>query len=183
MKGFFTKNESLIGSTELLTNMNGGMLMKSASVVQLLKIGHFLFQKQGLLKKIVAVKHDFFEDEINAILQMVLIHTGIVRMKGNHIYIVNTDHYEHIAMMFLNYCNNHISEEEMIDVMNLLKMDVVQVIKGTQANSVDSYLLHELKKLLQIKRSKLGKFFDSISLFIRAEMRLILLEIDELTAN
>jgi hypothetical protein len=159
------------------------MLMKSASVVQLLKIGHFLFQKQGLLKKIVAVKHDFFEDEINAILQMVLIHMGIVCVKGNHIYIVNTDHYEHISMMFLHYCNDTISEEEMIDVMNMLKLDVVQVIIGDEAKSMDAYLLLELKKLLQKKRRKLAKLFDSVSLFIRAEMRLILLEIDELTTN
>jgi hypothetical protein len=183
MKGIFPKCKSLKEVKELLTTMNGGMLMKSASVVQLLKIAHFLFQKQGLLKNIVAVKHDFFEDEINAILQMVLIHTGIVRVKGNHIYIVNTDHYEHLSKMFINYCHNHISEEEMIDVMNLLKLDDAQVIKDTKAKSVDSYLLLELKKLLQLKRSKLGKFLDSISLFIRAEMRLILLEIDELTAN
>jgi hypothetical protein len=157
--------------------------MRSASVVQLLKIGHFLFQKQGLLKKVVGLKHDFFEDEVNAILQLILIHTGIIHVQGDHIYIIHTDHYEHLSVMFFDYCKDKISEEEMIDIMHLLKMDDIQVIEGMEAKSVDRFLLLELKNLLLKKRTKLAKVLGSVSLFIRAEMRLILLEIEELSTN
>lgn len=168
--------------------MNGGMLMRSASVVQLLKIGHFLFQRQSMLKRIVGDKYEFFKDEINSILQIILIYMGIVRGKENSSHIVNTEHYEYLANMYWSYCQNKITEEEMIDTILMLKLDSVEIYVGigerkANLNSLDTYLLQELKDLLHIKRVKLNKFLDGLSLFIRAEMRLILLELEEIMGH
>jgi hypothetical protein len=159
--------------------------MKSASVVQLLKIGRFLFQQQYLFKKISGVKYDFFKDEMNTLLQMILIYMGIVRGKDNFIYIINTDHYEYMTMMFWRYCKSEISEEEMIDHIHILKMDEIQIFEAngeivTNVYSTDSiHVLCELKNLLHLKRMKLNKFIDGLTDFIKAEIKLIHVVLEE----
>jgi hypothetical protein len=166
--------------------MNGGMLMKSASVIQLLKIGHFLFQKQTMFKNFLEVKYDFFKDEMNTILQIILIHMGIVRGGDQSIYVPNTDHYEYVTDMFWSYCKSEISEEEMIDFIHVLKMDEVQIIQAhgeviVNSSATDSlFVFFELKNLLNLKRMKVNKVMDGLADFIRAEMKLVHVALEEL---
>ncbi|MFD2445004.1 hypothetical protein ACFSO7_13620 [Bacillus sp. CGMCC 1.16607] len=163
--------------------------MKSASVVQLLKIGRFLFQQQYLIKKISGVKYDFFKDEMNALLQMILIYMGIVRGKDNFIYIINTDHYEYITMMFWRFCKGEIYEEEMIDHIHILKMDEVQIIEVNGQIVKNSFptdsmhVLYELKNLLYLKRIKLNKFIHGLTDFIKAELKQIHIVLEKLDRN
>lgn len=162
--------------------------MNSASVVQLLQVGHFLFQKQHKFEKCFGVKYDFFKEEINSLLQMILVHMGIVRGKDKFIWVVNTEHYLYVTSMFWNYCKNLISEEEMIDLIHVLKMDVVQIFEENGDSVIHSNLdsvnkLFDLKNLVHLNRNKLNKFLDELSDFIRKEIKMIHEALEELGKN
>jgi hypothetical protein len=150
------------------------MLMKSAPVVQLLRVGHFLYQKKYMFKKFTGVKYDFFKEEIHSLLQVILIHMGIIRRKDKFFYVMNTDNYEYVISMFWDYCKDAISEEEMVELINVLKMDEVRIIEAIGESviiTIDSInVLNELKNLIDLKRNKLSKFIDDLSGFIRDEI-------------
>lgn len=159
--------------------------MKSAPVVQLLRVGHFLHQKQYMFKKLTGVRYDFFKEEINSLLQVILIYMGIIRRKDKFIYVVNTDNHEYVTCMFWNYCKDHISEEEMVDLINVLKMDEVRIIEAIGESvtiTLDSInVINELKNLFDLKRNKLNKYIDGLSEFICDEINSIPIALEEIS--
>jgi hypothetical protein len=161
------------------------MLMKSASLVQLLKDWHLLYQNYNIQKPFLNVKHEFSKDEMNAILQIILGYMGILQRKDYSLHIENMDHYEYVKKMFWRFCHDKISDEEMVDVINVLKTDEVQIIeiegsKVTIYQTTDSIsLLSELKNHLHLKRRKLNKYMLDVTDFIGTKIKMISVALEE----
>jgi len=161
--------------------------MKTTSMVQLLEVGNFLFRKQIQFKKTFDVEYEFLANEIKLVLQIILSSMEILQgdSDGKNIYVVHTDHYEHLTQAFFAYCNDKITTDEMVDLIHALKLEEKHVINGaplssdyTHSHSINA--LFTLKYSIQIKRQKLAHVIGGECDFMRAEKKIVQIALDEL---
>ncbi|RKD22627.1 hypothetical protein BEP19_10220 [Ammoniphilus oxalaticus] len=161
--------------------------MKSESIHQLLRVGYLLHQKQTLFKRIFNVNADFFNEELNLLLHVILIHMEIIQEKDQSIMIVNQDHYEYVTKIFWNYCEGQVSVEDVIELIQDLKVEHSSVRYGENGeplmriNPTNSMnVLFKIKYSIQQKRSKFGDLIGSERDFLRAENKIIQVALGEL---
>jgi len=160
--------------------------MKTASIVQLLEVGNFLYRKQKQFKKYFDVEYDLLGKEIKLVLHVILMSMGIIQGDGKEkpCYVVNTDHYEHIIQMFYAYCSGEVTKDEMLDLIQLLKIEDDGQVENEMPISVEDKnysinALFDLKYSIQANRQKVAYIGQECD-FLRVEKKIIEIALDEL---
>ncbi|WP_134701854.1 hypothetical protein [Ammoniphilus sp. YIM 78166] len=134
--------------------------MKLKELQKLLEVGQFMYRKQQAYLTHYSTEKTLFMAELKMIKEILAMDMGILWVRGNAHYIVNTDHYEFIVEKLDEYYQDLMFIDELMGYIQALCSeeiyDFVQggIYKKDQSTEIANRLF-SLKESLQATRSKL----------------------------
>ena len=159
--------------------------MKPKRIVDLLEIGHFIYWKQQAIQKLFGTHLSIFDKELQLVLEIILIDIGVIRVKAQSTYVVNTDHREFLMERLIEYYESIISVDQMVDFIQALQLEGVYflvpggVVKKDQSADIVNRMF-DLKYKLQLKRNQCSQLISNGYNAIRIEKKIMYLALEEL---